>query len=117
MVRLELPFPPSVNTYWRHVGHKVLISAGGRRYRQDVGTAVLLAGKPKVEGPLALRMWLYPPDLRRRDCDNSLKACLDALQHAGVYDDDNQIVRLTVERRDKVQGGKAVVRIRELREV
>ena len=32
-IRLELPYPPSVNTYWRSVAGRVLISKAGRMYR------------------------------------------------------------------------------------
>jgi crossover junction endodeoxyribonuclease RusA len=36
------------------------------------------------------------PDNRRRDLDNYLKAPLDALMSAGVYEDDSQIVDLRI---------------------
>jgi crossover junction endodeoxyribonuclease RusA len=45
---------------------------------------------------LVIQAWL--PDRRRRDLDNLLKAVQDALAHAGVYDDDSQIVDLRIRR-------------------
>ena len=72
-VNLTLPYPPSINTYWRHVGPRVLISANGRRYRRAVGDAVLLgigAGQIAAEplpGRLAVLVEAAPPDRRARD--------------------------------------------------
>lgn len=40
---LELPFPPTVNTYWRRVGNSTKISEKGRKYSRDV--AWLVRGK------------------------------------------------------------------------
>lgn len=53
-----------------------------------------------LDGDLIVDIRLVPPDRRRRDVDNSLKALLDAMQFGGVYHDDSQIVRLTVEKFD-----------------
>ena len=39
---LSLPWPPSVNVYWRHVGAKVLISAEGRAYAKSVYERVIV---------------------------------------------------------------------------
>nr|DAH86622.1 MAG TPA: endodeoxyribonuclease RUS [Caudoviricetes sp.] len=36
----ELPWPPSVNHYYRHVGPRVLISRDGRKYREIVAGIV-----------------------------------------------------------------------------
>ena len=36
LVTLELPWPPSVNHYYRRVGPRTLISREGRQYRRDV---------------------------------------------------------------------------------
>jgi crossover junction endodeoxyribonuclease RusA len=63
-------------------------------------------------GPLEVEVEVHPPDNRRRDIDNVQKALLDALQHGGVYADDSQIVRLTIEKRPPWPGGKTVVSIR-----
>jgi crossover junction endodeoxyribonuclease RusA len=58
---------------------------------------------------------LYPPDGRRRDCDNVQKALLDAMQHGGVYGDDSQIKKLLTIMRDAiVPGGKVIVCVMQL---
>ena len=45
-MRIELPFPPSTNTYWRHVPNgrsvKSMISAGGRKYCRVVAKEVMM---------------------------------------------------------------------------
>jgi Holliday junction resolvase RusA-like endonuclease len=46
--------------------------------------------------PVACRVTVCPPDNRKRDLDNILKALFDALQHAGVIEDDSQIRKLMV---------------------
>lgn len=116
MIKLDLPYPPTVNTYWRNIGKgRTIISRAGRIYRVDVQAAVLLAGRPRVSGRLRLGVLLTMPDNRRRDIDNVLKALLDALGHAGVYADDSQIDRLSVERVGVAEPGGALVTIEELK--
>jgi Holliday junction resolvase RusA-like endonuclease len=53
----------------------------------------------------------YPPDRRRRDLDNILKAILDALQHAGCYADDSQIHALRAIKQEPQPPGRVVVTI------
>jgi len=36
------------------------------------------------------------PDRRRRDLDNLLKSLLDAITHAGIWDDDSQVKHLEI---------------------
>lgn len=98
MLRITLPYPPSVNRYWRHVGSRVLVSKGGREYRSIVNDIMQRQKVKKHDGELIVDIRLIPADRRRRDVDNSLKALLDAMQAGGAYDDDSQIVRLTVEK-------------------
>ena len=110
----ELPWPPSVNHYYRHVGPRVLISRDGRKYREQIVARFLNDRAAKYTGPVELFIELYPPDSRRRDVDNSLKCLLDAFTHAGLYEDDSQIHRLVVTKREPMPpNGLAFVRIRE----
>jgi crossover junction endodeoxyribonuclease RusA len=55
----------------------------------------------------------FPPDRRRRDLDNLAKPTLDALEHAGVYEDDSQIDLLIIRRRDVVDGGRLEASVTE----
>lgn len=115
MIEVELPYPPSVNHYYRRVCSRTLISREGRRYRERVCASLGDLGIRRFVGPVAVEVELFPPDRRRRDCDNTLKALFDSLQHGGVYRDDSQIVRLVVEKFDCVPGGRVIVRIQKWR--
>jgi Holliday junction resolvase RusA-like endonuclease len=110
---LELPYPPSVNRYYRRVGFRTLISREGRAYRKSVCSALRKAGVRPVGGTLAVGVDLYPPDRRIRDADNTLKSLLDALARGGAYRDDSQIKKLlVVMRAQPLPGGKVIVCIR-----
>ena len=113
---ITLPYPPTANTYYRHVGYRTLISREGRAFRKDV--CALLGGggprKPPAGGRIALCMDAFPPDNRRRDIDNLQKPTLDALQHAGVYVDDSQIDLLLSRRRHVVPAGRMEVEMLDL---
>ena len=115
MIELELPFPPSVNHYYRRVGPRTLISREGRRFRERVCAQLAGLGVRRLSGPLRIEIEVYPPDRRRRDIDNVQKALLDALQHGGLYEDDSQIVKLDIERRGCIAQGRTIVRVQEAR--
>jgi crossover junction endodeoxyribonuclease RusA len=100
-VSFELPWPPSLNRYYRHVGPRVLISREGRQYRMK--TVSRLGGAfPKFTASVRLKAELFPPDKRRRDIDNSLKCLLDSLTHAGIYADDSLVKDLELHMMDPV---------------
>jgi crossover junction endodeoxyribonuclease RusA len=114
MITVSLPYPPSVNSYWRHVSKgriagRVLISEAGRAYRKAVsGEIAAQAARMGYEGHLKVSIVAYPPDGRRRDLDNVLKALLDSLAHAGVYRDDCQIYSLQISRGPVMRNGGSV---------
>lgn len=100
VLRFELPYPPSINHYYVHGAHGVVLGAKGKQYRRDVG--LLLHRLRDACGSnlrLTVTINVFPPDRRKRDLDNICKATLDALQYARVFQDDNQIDMLTVIRR------------------
>lgn len=114
MIILVLPFPPSVNHYWMQNGNTRYIGVKGKAFRNSVVAAVLPKRIKTLSGRVKMEIEAYPPDHRRRDIDNLLKALLDAIQHAGVYADDNQIDILHICRKEVIKGGKLLVRISEI---
>ena len=110
--KFTLPFPPSVNTYWRRSGFRIHVSQKGTQFRKD---ALELIGniKDKLLSPLTVTLDLYPPCRRKRDVDNYAKGVLDALTHAGVWDDDSQVQRLTIQKYPKDGDPRVEVTIEE----
>ena len=116
MIELTLPFPPSVNTYWRNYNGRMLISEKGRKYRKMVVDQVMIyQGRKQMQGKVKVTIEAYRPDKRRRDLDNLLKAPLDALTHAGVYQDDELIVDLRIYWAED-NGGFIKVKVEELKD-
>ena len=90
LFRVELPWPVSVNRYWRRAGKHIHTSTEARQYRARVGQLVRDCHRFGT-ARIAVAVVAYPPDNRRRDLDNIGKVLWDALQHAGIYTDDSQI--------------------------
>ncbi len=63
---------------------------------------------------LQMTVTLHPRDKRKQDIDNRIKALWDALADAGVFDDDEQIDVLIVERGQIKKGGACRVIIEVL---
>lgn len=121
MISLTLPFPPTVNTVWRSVNGRTIMSKRGREYRKEARAAIANqlgnTGVVTTGDRLSVEVLLYPPDKRKRDIDNYNKALLDAITHTGrIWQDDSQIDALTVKRRSTAKGGYCVVNISEVSE-
>ena len=102
---VTLPYPPSVNRYWRHptkgpLAGRHLVSEHGRGYREAIRNTALIEAWPRFEKEARLKVAIdaYMPDRRRRDLDNVLKAVFDSLTHAELWGDDSQIDSLTIVR-------------------
>jgi crossover junction endodeoxyribonuclease RusA len=91
---ITLPWPPTVNTYWRNFRGRMVISKEGREYRQAVSN--LIQGNWRYTKSVKVFITAYRPDNRKRDLDNLLKATLDSLTYAGIWEDDSQIVDLRI---------------------
>lgn len=114
MITFVLPFPPSMNNYWRNLNGRTLLSSKGRRYKSEVVTAVYeqLKKKPKpITDNVAVKVEFYPPNNIRRDMDNYFKALFDSLTTAGVWVDDSQIKRIESEWFESVINGKVIIYI------
>ena len=115
-MQLTLPWPPSVNRYYRQYKGRAIISKEGREYRSAVVLAVWKLWTARMQtmtGLLSVSLELYPPDRRRRDIDNILKALLDSMCKAGIYADDSQIKRLHLYMYSHQPPGSVVVTIEE----
>lgn len=107
-----LPYPPTVNHYWKRNRNGTLrVGERGVAFRLEVALRCRQERVKRLTGRLCVEIDVFPPDNRRRDLDNVLKATLDALQHAGAYEDDSQIDVLVVRRRIKTKGGELHVRL------
>lgn len=119
-ITITLPYPPSVNHYWKsrvvrkgtRFAPSVYVSDVGQNYQRTVKR--LLDGVPRFVGPLRVQILVQPPDGRARDIDNILKCLLDALTKAGVWHDDSQVASLLVVRGDQVDGGSVIVMVESL---
>lgn len=86
---VTLPYPPSANRMWRHVGSKVLRSAEYERWRKACTLIIKAETRGNgLLGPYTLSLAIGRPDRRRRDIDNLIKPVGDVLVLAGAVVDD-----------------------------
>lgn len=89
MYELYLPYPPTVNNYYVKTRQGVFISGKGNKFREAVATSVIeQLPDVSIEHKCIVEIVLYPPDKRKRDIDNCLKALLDSLTKCGLWHDD-----------------------------
>ena len=112
---LVLPWPPTVNSYWRRVGNRTILSAKARAYRGAALAACLEQSAPRLgQARVRVSVIAYPPDRRRRDLDNLHKGVLDALAFARVFDDDSQIDELSIIRAYAEAPGRVLVTVQAI---
>jgi crossover junction endodeoxyribonuclease RusA len=116
VIQLTLPMPPTINHYFARHGNRTFLPAKVREYRKEVAEIVAAAGHQTLEGRITLFVAVHPRSRQRQDLDNRIKGLQDALTHAGVWLDDEQIDDLQLVRREIVKGGKVVVVITEMEE-
>ncbi len=110
MLNLTLPYPPSVNTYWGFKGSQRFLTKKAREYKTQVEAAFAASKHPGfADARISLAVMLYAPDRRVRDIDNIAKPLLDALTQAGVFNDDGQVDRLLIVRKEPKKGGECSV--------
>ena len=101
-----------MNTYWRHFRGNTVLSKAGREFKTAVAECVVAQEIPKFgDKRLEVTLFLYPRSKVVTDLDNRLKAVLDGLEEAGVYDNDGQIDVLMIQRGEQRKGGGVDVMI------
>lgn len=116
MLEFKLPYPPSINSYYRNYRGRMVISEQGRVYRQLILLTLWQcitnsekSPRKPLSGDLSVEVFVYPPDKRIRDIDNIQKCLFDSLQHAGLYHNDYQICSQYILRSKKVVKGGAII--------
>jgi crossover junction endodeoxyribonuclease RusA len=110
LTTLQLPLPPSVNTYWRNFRGRTILSKGGRDYKLAVQEYVTANKIPNFGSDrLQAIITIFPRDKRSIDLDNRLKALFDSLQDAGVFDDDGQFDTIRIARGVIKTGGGCTI--------
>lgn len=116
MIELILPWPPTVNSYYVKNRAAVYISPKGKNFRDDVAEAIMQQA-PDAHIPeddrIMMEVVLFPPDKRKRDLDNHMKALLDAMTKVGLWEDDSQIDQLQIYRGEIVDKGMCHIRLYE----
>jgi crossover junction endodeoxyribonuclease RusA len=116
MLKLTLPYPPTVNTYYRKWNNRMVISPSGKNFRNMVWM-IAKRDYPKHKTftePVSIKILVHPPDKRKRDLDNILKGLLDSLAKAGIFADDSQVEILHLIRLENVVDGCVVVFVSEV---
>jgi len=108
---LVLPYPPSVNNYWRHSRGRHYISDAGKSFRTEVWAETIRqrSGAPPISGPILMLVVAEPPDMRYRDVDNFEKALFDSLRYGRLYHDDHQIIKFCASWEAPVDKGRITV--------
>lgn len=119
---LVLPLPPSVNGYWTRCRYKgkpsMKRTEAAKLYRVRCAMA-LVVQKPPSYGESLLVAVLFLHSHKGKiegDIDNYSKGLFDALEHAGVYKNDSQIIELQTAKRAPMPGAGLVLQLREATE-
>lgn len=117
-VLFTLPWPPSANHLRMAVRGRLISTQAARDYRERCLVSMLQQGIPKLglAGSLTLSITAMPPDNRRRDLSNIIKAAEDSIVAHGLIEDDSLIDRLSVERLACHPGGLLVLSVSQLLE-
>jgi crossover junction endodeoxyribonuclease RusA len=93
MIQVPLPFPPSVNAFWRYSGKgRAYLTPGAKAWKTAAAWAfreAVLNGSTPCLGRFHFYLEVGRPDRRKRDLDNLFKGILDAAQAGGAIRDDS----------------------------
>lgn len=95
MIRIELPFPPTVNNLFKNAGKSRVKTLGYKQWLQLASYGIKDSYRRNL-GPYHISIALKRPDMRRRDIGNLEKAVSDLMVMNGVIKDDSLCERLVM---------------------
>lgn len=99
-IEFDVPYPPSANTIWRQGNGKTWLSPKYKAFITEVKATLLSLDEGEEIGSqdvFSVTIELFPSDRRKRDIDNAVKPLFDAITKSKqVWEDDSQVVALTV---------------------
>lgn len=110
---LHLPWPPTVNSYYKVTRHGQRYLDKKVRTFRAVVEEVMNEQAPglSLDDRLFLEVYLFPPDNRKRDLDNYMKGLLDSVTEAKLWIDDSLIDQLHIYRGEVIKEGAVVVSV------
>ncbi len=103
-VEFSLPWAPSVNNVWQVGKTKgrstVYLSEKYKEFLSDVRVLSLQGKIPAVKIAPSYKVVIhcYPPNARKYDIDNRVKATFDALTRIGFWEDDSLVHEVTAKK-------------------
>tara|TARA_S200002703_G_scaffold133874_2_gene122166 strand:- start:380 stop:820 length:441 start_codon:yes stop_codon:yes gene_type:complete len=123
-IKLILPWPPTVNSYYVSGKRGVYLSKKGKEFKWIVQQIIGPRFGPLFSEEDRVTLWVnaYVPDERTRDIDNLGKAILDSLEGdfnkekktfhwGGLYKNDSQIDDFRIVRCEKDPEGKGYIEV------
>lgn len=109
-----MPWPPSVNGYWKCWRGRAIVSPRGRQYRKMAIEALGESGLKDegVNSRLSVSLVLNPPTRRAYDIDNFCKGLFDALTHGGFWADDELVDRLSISKGSVIKDGRVGIKVK-----
>lgn len=122
-MKLELPYPPSVNTWWRFDRRGIAYTtASARKYKNTAKLSAMAqlsawhrGAHTPPHGDVSVTVHVYRPRAQG-DLDNTLKVLLDALNGI-AYVDDSQVISLHAFRHDDKARPRVEIEVEVVRDV
>lgn len=121
-LKFTLPYPPSLNVYWRNFRGRMVLSAEAKKYKRQVKEIfdkrpIIIDVEELSESPelpskkaIGLKIDVYRPR-KSGDLDNTLKAILDSL-NGNLYEDDRQVIEIHAHRHDDKDSPRVEIGVR-----
>lgn len=118
-ITVELHWPPSVNQTYMPApsGRGIIKKKAAKQWMKDAWFLLTYqkpAGWRPLTGKLKATVEMTPPDARHSDIDNRFKAIFDAVEKAGIIDNDRQIKRIEADFLDPKKPGFVRLKLESL---